>query len=312
MKNVRQLHATLAASVATTFSSADELRSVLGDVTLPDDLSGWLARLTLLQGVPFNYLVPDERMLPPESIRFVYLDMNWVDALIDGACSIGRNLTRSGTAASANLDRAVRPAMQAQAPRHVAAIRRRMLGTARAAPAATTMATLQVVSGFLLRSTLVADYPGMGVNAYPAGGTPDSGNPNLLTLLRFERLGARSDTLICLVDGDAVRFDIHEAPEQLHYGIDSYSRDASSGAVKAPKTLHIFERNGSQVTFTGRTETVPVDRCFRPGASRLLRMTDLKAIIAQQSKPAIGPAEMGFEMTEGVGNVSFVRKSPGP
>ena len=60
---------------------------------MPDSLTKWLGKLALLTGVPFNYLVPDERMLPLESIRFFYLDPNWVAALSDGAFSIGRNLT---------------------------------------------------------------------------------------------------------------------------------------------------------------------------------------------------------------------------
>ena len=50
----------------------------------------WFANLAMLEGVPFNYLVPDERMLPPESIRFFHVDQDWIDALIDGAFSIGR------------------------------------------------------------------------------------------------------------------------------------------------------------------------------------------------------------------------------
>lgn len=38
-------------------------------------------------------MVADEAMLPPESIRFFYLDNSWLDALIDGAFGIGRNLS---------------------------------------------------------------------------------------------------------------------------------------------------------------------------------------------------------------------------
>ena len=79
--------------------------------------------------------------------------------------------------------------------------------------------------------------------------------------------------------------------------------------VTAKKTLHIFERSDTNVTFTGATVTVPVDTCFRPGSPRVLKMTELAAAVAQHNKPAIGAAEMGFEMTEGVGNVGFVRKS---
>lgn len=59
----------------------------------PDSVVTWLAKLRLLYGVPFFYLVPDARMLPPESIRFFQVDENWLDALLDGAFSIGRSTT---------------------------------------------------------------------------------------------------------------------------------------------------------------------------------------------------------------------------
>jgi hypothetical protein len=97
------------AKIADTFADPAAIQSTLEAVLLPEDLSKWLGRLRLLKGVPFNYLVPDERMLPPESIRFFYLDMNWVDSLLDGAFSIGRNLTRSEKAPTHNLDTAVTP-----------------------------------------------------------------------------------------------------------------------------------------------------------------------------------------------------------
>ena len=44
----------------------------------------------LLYGVPFHYLVPDEEMLPAESIRFFYLNPEWINCLLQGACSVGR------------------------------------------------------------------------------------------------------------------------------------------------------------------------------------------------------------------------------
>ena len=49
----------------------------------------FLARLRLLHGVPFTYLVPDAELLPIESIRFFYIDRAWTDALVQGALSVG-------------------------------------------------------------------------------------------------------------------------------------------------------------------------------------------------------------------------------
>ena len=61
------------------------------DLTIPQTVCQWLARLVLLYRVPFTYLVADERMLPPDSIRFFYLDPGWLKCLLEGACSVGRS-----------------------------------------------------------------------------------------------------------------------------------------------------------------------------------------------------------------------------
>lgn len=52
---------------------------------LPPEISDWLYNLTLLNGVPFNYLIPDERLLPTESLRFLSsIHCGWP------ACVMGR------------------------------------------------------------------------------------------------------------------------------------------------------------------------------------------------------------------------------
>ncbi|MFD4394594.1 hypothetical protein [Kitasatospora sp. NPDC058478] len=54
-----------------------------------DPVRAWLDRLPLLEMVPFEHLVPDARMLPPESIRFFHVDPGWIRAAVDGALSVG-------------------------------------------------------------------------------------------------------------------------------------------------------------------------------------------------------------------------------
>src|SRR5258708_35921884 len=90
---------------------------------IPEDTKTWLGRLTLLYGVPFQYLVPDERMRAAESLRFFYVDPLWMEALLDGALSIGRsqdvltllNKTMAGTYTKDLIDEArrIRPVQQA-------------------------------------------------------------------------------------------------------------------------------------------------------------------------------------------------------
>src|SRR5205809_3609299 len=59
------------------------------DGVVPAKILRALARLRLLEGVPFSYLVPDAELTPPETIRFFYLDRNATDALVQGALSVG-------------------------------------------------------------------------------------------------------------------------------------------------------------------------------------------------------------------------------
>ncbi|MEU3904034.1 hypothetical protein AB0F20_09465 [Streptomyces goshikiensis] len=58
----------------------------------PDDyakVTGWLDGLRRLEMLGLSHLVPDGRALPPESIRFAYIDAAWVRAAVDGALSVG-------------------------------------------------------------------------------------------------------------------------------------------------------------------------------------------------------------------------------
>jgi hypothetical protein len=289
------------ARVAETFANPTALARTAEQTPLPEPLSEWLGRLKLLKGVPFEYLVPDEGMLPPESIRFFCVDMNWVDALLDGAFSIGRNLTNEATTPAMHLDAAAIPPARPRIARSATTVRARALGTP------PPEVTLQVVSGFLLRSSVVSAYRGIGANVFPEGHTPDDENIQLLPILRFETLGEKSDTLLCLVDGDAYRVDVHEAPEHLHFGINSYKYDA--GKVTAEKMIHTFTKTGSKVKLSGDTTPLNLDDSFRTGAPRVVKMASLGRQVAELNNvPSVDAAEMGFEMTQGVGMVSFTKE----
>ncbi|OTB15549.1 hypothetical protein K445DRAFT_352181 [Daldinia sp. EC12] len=51
----------------------------------------WLLDRMFLAGVPAHCLIPDPTYLEPERLRFFRIDSNWVDALIDGALSLGNH-----------------------------------------------------------------------------------------------------------------------------------------------------------------------------------------------------------------------------
>jgi hypothetical protein len=289
-------------AIVAAFADPAAIAGTLGDIAVPPDIAAWLGRLLTLAGVPFGYLVPDEAMLPPESIRFFRLDERWLQALLDGAFSLGRNLTSEASGASANLDRALFDPVAASA--RAAAPLRPRAGVAAPGPDAADTAW----TGFLLRSRVVSDYPGLGVNVYPRGHTPADPELELLPVRRLDRLGQYGDTLFCVVHGDAYRVDVHEAPELLHYGIDSYQPPAQGpGSLKQLRTF--TRQQDGTVTMTGRTVPVQIGASFRDRSPRVLRLADLAAALAAANgNGPIDSAEMGFAMTEGVGMVSFVNR----
>src|SRR5215213_8421507 len=119
------------ASTATT--------TPLGEL-LPDNVRTWLARSRLLEGVPFQHIVADTELLPPESIRFFYVDREWTDALVQGALSVGTISTQDRQQLQ-ELHAAIRDEVDAE-ERRVRMVGADVVGFAEAGG----------ISGFLLRS----------------------------------------------------------------------------------------------------------------------------------------------------------------
>jgi hypothetical protein len=157
---------------------------------LPESISSWFKDLILLKGVPFNYLVPDEKMLPVESIRFFYIDSDWIECLLDGAFGIGRVTTSDY---KNDQDNKKNPAVN----------------------------TYPIVTGCLLRSDVVSGWPSLLVDGYNEIISNDAAvdDSKKIELLRMERLSA--NVLICLFNGEIKTLDIHQKPETLHFGLDS-------------------------------------------------------------------------------------------
>jgi len=190
----------LVAQVQAALADPQRLAALLADVPVPQPVVQWLARLELLEGVPFNYLVPDEGLLPAESMRFFQIDPNWIDALVGGAVSVGQ--ASSSDAAHA---RAAFPKLRA-ASRRVARSLRSPAPRADAEPPQP-----MVSSGFLLRSGVVAGWPGLEVTAFDSEG-------NRLRPLRMERPAAT--VLLYIAEGIIDHVFVREPPESMHFGVD--------------------------------------------------------------------------------------------
>ncbi|HYJ04233.1 MAG TPA: DUF6603 domain-containing protein [Chthoniobacterales bacterium] len=66
---------------------------------LPDAVDAWLRDLMWLKGIPLRYLVPDEKLLPRESIRFFWVDPTWLARMANGALTLGHSPQRARFAA---------------------------------------------------------------------------------------------------------------------------------------------------------------------------------------------------------------------
>jgi hypothetical protein len=222
-----KLHFTAAEALAVAISANVDVsvfpveeHPELGDRVVPPELRDWLARLRLLETVPFNYLVPDAELLPSESIRFFYLDRVWTDALVQGALSVG-------TVASA--DRAqlesIYPYVRGEVDEEERLIRLPLLNEeGEPQPEQAPQAPGGVVSGFLLRSRAVSGWPGLHVRAYREeldegddAQIPES-DPRRVRMIRLERLAPA--VLLGLFDGVPKIVHIEEPRQGIQFGVE--------------------------------------------------------------------------------------------
>lgn len=143
---------------------------------LDESIQHWFVTdLYRLEAVPYRYLIPDDDMLPKEALRFFSVDPVWLHCLADGAFSVGRT----------SADEARRDAALA--------------GALPPPPA---------LFGFVLRSRLLVDYPGLMLDASDDRG--DSVPP-----LRIAHLAP--GVLIALYATPIRQLALHLHPQALHF-----------------------------------------------------------------------------------------------
>jgi hypothetical protein len=150
---------------------------------VPLVVAKWFADTSQLIDVPFGYLVPDEELLPAESMRFFQVDAHWMDALLDGAASLGRVIGQD-VEHEQQLNEAFRFTYRTQG-----------------------------LSGVLIRSEIVAGWPDLVIVGYPS---PDGTAPQ--PPLRRAQLS--KNVLLCLFTGGLRTLEVRLKPEALHFGLD--------------------------------------------------------------------------------------------
>ena len=252
---------------------------------LPPYLESFLAHIRLLVGVPFEYLVPDDRLLPPESIRFFYLDRSWTDRLVDGAAAVGQIGSREqahyqahSTVLTQLLDQSERMVRQLQG--------RVPFDVAKAAVDAQPRPA-DVVTGFILRSSAVKNWPHMDVRAYdvtiaePYECADPAVATHQLKTLRLELLAP--SLMIALFEREPAMVIL----EEPHHGVQFGVRHTGNATV-----VPLRDGRGSQVRVGN--DAVPVPVPMRSRHNDVVRVAALRdALEAQRAAHPTAVAQTG-------------------
>ncbi|NSL86040.1 hypothetical protein ECE50_004305 [Chitinophaga sp. Mgbs1] len=225
----------------------ERLQAIAADIS--DELSDWIARFKLLYPIPFRKLVADQRMLPNESLRFFYLDMNWLNAAIDGAMSFGIDSTKAKT-----LHDIVMPVIRDAARQKTGMIRQQITGRQ-----TTATTPPDVMSGFLLRSAMVKAWPTLTIRAKDA-------TDNTLTIIRTDHLAP--NLLLCIFSGVPDNVTFSEPQESLCFGVDDEGKAVIRNVVTGSNPLGKQMGSVAVRDLTGNQQL-----CMRAAGSHVLNIS---------------------------------------
>ena len=278
---------------------------------IPGEVRTWLGRLSLLYGVPFTYLVPDEKMLEMESLRFFYFDPLWIECLLDGALSVGRSADVHvvlGKAMAGNFlaedviqeAKKIRPQLQGKnragedkartddlettsAKGFWEATALSESGIERVRTRPTPAQSTWQFTGFILRSAIVSGWRGLEINAYAEQG--DASDQTPLPILRLDRLA--NDTMLCIVEGIMKQLVITQPPESMHFGVEMKSESPPS-----------YKKQIRSVSNDGKT-TFEVDPVPLRGESAP-RVIEVKKLVERMEEKLgkLDSAKFAMEMVE--------------
>jgi hypothetical protein len=254
-----------------------------GDHVVPGELRRFLARLRLLHGVPFSYLVPDADLLPIESIRFFYIDRTWTDAMVQGALSVGTIST---------VDRVQLEAVYPHIRHEVDETERKIREPGGELPLKGTGGT---ITGFLMRSRLVSGWPNIHVRGYSRDLLPDDAlttaaesDPDRMKVLRMERLAPA--VLLVLFDGVPAVVHMEEPRQGIQFGVRLNSDDPP--AKRQAKVQVRDNQNGKSVPpENSLTQANSVNVPFRKGAPGVINVGELRKRLAAKAPNANGALE---------------------
>ncbi|KAK3950186.1 hypothetical protein QBC32DRAFT_347299 [Pseudoneurospora amorphoporcata] len=211
--------------------------------------------LYYLVNVPSHYLMPDQSLVPRESLRFFFVDHNWIDALVDGALSLGHQGGPGLADQKASVtDDVVRRAIKKT-------INRLFTDPTVHHPAVPRY-------GFYLRSAVAAQFPDLKVSVEVTGAP--SGDPYLLRHDMIDKetmLGFFSDAP--LKEGlHGLRFEL--PAHQQYFSMGSVTKDGLEVAYKRQYTFYDEEKDKDD----DRNHPVATCKWSRDGKGKLKHASD--------------------------------------
>jgi len=312
----------------------NNLEKEAGTQDVSGEVAAWLGRLVLLYGVPFHYLIPEQQMLPLESIRFFYLDPIWIQSLVQGACSVG-NTDYGGSL----IDKAINTLAQPNRPdssgkpapltnKAAVGVRDRLRQQYEGVPMPNESEDLDwPLTGFLLRSAAVQGWRGLEVMAYKTltreeekliwakRDLNDEQKNKLnkesvapLKALRIEQLA--SDVMLGLFNGVIGQLVIRQPQEGLHFGLTrekqsynktlrelGYKNPTDAGQVLQGKTIDLSKQNLMRDQKNKGVVKV---------AALAERMKQQLGELGQLKETKFTSAEFAVEMIEAPGEFTFI------
>jgi hypothetical protein len=250
-----------------------QVEGVALETEMPPYMESFLSHLRLLVGVPFEYLVPDPRLLPDESVRFFYLDRSWTDRLVDGAITLGKIGSREQ--AHHHAQHAKVASTLDLSERMVRTLQRGRTGFEEARNDASRRPerSAGLITGFVMRSGSVSGWPHMDVRAYseriaePFDASAPAAVAKQIRLLRLERLSP--GVLFALFDGVPALVTLEEPHHGIQFGVDISANGRS-------RVVPLRSATGQLLSIGARAVNVDLPRrASRSDVVHVARLRDL-------------------------------------
>ena len=268
---------------------------------IPEELNEYANDLRMLNGIPLTYLIPEGEELPEESIRFFSVDINWTDSLVDGAFSLGRQCLRDNRMDKAVLKKS-NDSLTASTTKRFRNMHQNHRNILAAENRVDLTNTVEQVSGFIMRSRMVKQLPGLKLFGYDK-------DKKKLAILRS--VCVAEDTKLCIFAGKINSIIIEEQATELMFG----SSDCTVNENNISRSIDLRSALDSE-EFGKRKGSLCIDSYTDKNGR--LHASDLSKAIEENLKKAgsldsekITPARFAFEMIAVAHRVEFTANEEG-